>query len=146
MIGFIKGLFRSKSETEVEDNASNGKAAPAPTASNYYFLDADDAKTFGDIEYMRSVKSTRRTFPKVKVGEDNELIQNVSALSAEQIKNGKPATASSISIASASTASINGAANGAQPADPAGVDNGDRRRTDTSLDAFRSMARDLRKR
>ena len=59
MTGFIKGLFGGK----------KGGAAPQaskPKSGDAFFLDADSAKTFGDIDYMREVKTVERTFPKGK--------------------------------------------------------------------------------
>ena len=60
MTGFIKGLFKG--------NKDSGAApqAPAPKSGDAFFLEPDDAKTFGDIDYMRQAKTVERTFPKGK--------------------------------------------------------------------------------
>ncbi|MEI6381616.1 MAG: hypothetical protein WCO81_12145 [Cyanobacteriota bacterium ELA615] len=46
-----------------------------------FFLSPDDAKTFGDIEYMRTPNVVKRTFAKTINGGDlGESIKSVSAL------------------------------------------------------------------
>ena len=46
-----------------------------------FFLSPDDAMTMGDIEYMRTSKRTRRTFPKTLKNKDGFAIENeVSSL------------------------------------------------------------------
>ncbi|GAB4377684.1 MAG: hypothetical protein Kow00121_27840 [Elainellaceae cyanobacterium] len=127
MTGFIKGLFGSKKADEVAQR----DGTPKPKQQEAFYLSADDAKTYGDIEFMRSSKSTRRTFPKTKFGTDNEFIQTISSL--EKIKKGQGMISMSGSApesqAAASRAEIE-----------------ERRRTDTNMDMFRNMAREMRKR
>ena len=59
-----------------------GKGAPkddtAPKQS--FYLNDDDAKSFGDIEYMRSNKTVRRTFAKKKGQDHMESVREISAL------------------------------------------------------------------
>ena len=133
MTGFIRGLFRSKPTAETENTQQppaqtrNGRKAEA------YYLSPDDAKTYGDIEFMRSEKSIRRTFPKAKMGTDNESIRKISSLASIADENrfispdSQPAQPQA--TAPASTPEID-----------------DRRRTDTNMDMFRNMAREMRKR
>jgi hypothetical protein len=143
--GFIRGLFGSK---------SNG-AEEVPQPKEAFYLSDDDAKTFGNIDYMRSSVKTRRTFPKQVVGEDNEFIQEVSATKklteAEKPKqpyspfNGyalQPTEPSS-NGASSNGASSNGAS--AKPAESSSPAPSAPRRTDSSMDMFRNMARDIKK-
>lgn len=65
MAGFL-GLFGGKKE-------EGSKEA--------FFLDSDESKSLGDIEYMRTPNTVRRTFAK-KAGETEhkEFIQNVTAM------------------------------------------------------------------
>lgn len=143
MTGFIGKLFnrKPKAATVEEPQKPQKKAesvrSPKPQKPQkpevYYFLDADEAKTFGNLEYMRSSKSIRRTFPKTKLGKDNESIRQVSAMEMQQRSNTNGTAASSANgamtqLTSDSAAKIN-----------------ERRRADTSLDQFRSMAREIRK-
>ena len=60
MTGFIRGLFGKKSKKE----------------ENAFFLDADSAKTYGDIDYMRTAKTVKKSFPK-GLGEVAEAISSL---------------------------------------------------------------------
>jgi hypothetical protein len=44
-----------------------------------YFLDDDAAKSMGNTDYMREVKTVRRTFPKVADGEEFEQVNRISS-------------------------------------------------------------------
>ena len=116
VLGAIGGLFRSKSQDAQPE---------APQQTGAYFLNADDAVSFGNIDYMRSSTSTRRTFPKAAVGDDNAFVQSVSSM--------KKADMKAQAIAEAKLPSLS-----EQPKT-------ERRRADSNLDMFRNMARDLKK-
>lgn len=126
MIGLIKGLFGSKPAVEVEDGSQNGAVAQKAGA---FYLNPDDAKTLGDIEYMRSSKVVRRSFPKEALGEDNEFVQAVSALGRQVGEKENSANADATSAFSAQSA-------------PEVIE---RRQSDSSMDMFRNMARNMRK-
>jgi hypothetical protein len=69
MTGFIRGLFGGNKS----DQPEQPKGA--------FFLDDDSAKSMGDVEYMRSIKATRRTFPVTVDQPDHiEIVQSVSAV------------------------------------------------------------------
>ncbi len=119
MAGFF-GLFGKKKNT-VEDS---------------YFLSPDDAKTFGDIDYMRKSKTVRRTFPKVQGGSGAELIKEVSSEKmAEKNPNEIPAYKSS-SFASS---------NSEGESDSSFTPSQQKRKIDTSMDMFRKMAKQIKK-
>lgn len=137
MLGAIKGLFRAKPKDESVAKAEaeakppkvkTPKVKPANQKldSDAFFLDADSAKTFGDIDYMRSSKSVRRSYPKEKLGKDNASVKTLS------------------SLAKSSPNLSNGSAPAASPSQP-DQPKSDRRRADSSMDMFRNMARDLKK-
>lgn len=136
MTAFIRGIFRSQPEDNTREAQSSTQqsaqknvqdvSAPQQKAEAF-FLSPDDAKTYGDIDFMRSAKSIRRTFPKGKTGADNAFVQSVSSLE-------KQAGQAFITSNSAE-------AQAAQNAEAT-----ERRRADTSMDMFRNMARDMRKR
>ncbi|NJK60100.1 MAG: hypothetical protein HC918_07505 [Oscillatoriales cyanobacterium SM2_1_8] len=92
-----------------------------------YYLDADSAKTFGDAAFMRKEVEIRRTFPKEKAGEDDEIVEVVSSTGKRVI--GEPSTPNPPSI---------------EPPQPKPVAN-ERRQVDTNLDMFRKMAKDIGK-
>lgn len=130
------GFFGKK-----KDN--NGKEQARPTETNgskpevYYFLDADQAKTFGNIDYMRTSKTVKRTFPKTAGnGGTFERVQTVSAMEAAK------AAALKAAMDQAGTDAAKAAAN---PSEIKPGSEADRRRSDSSMDMFRNMARDMRK-
>jgi hypothetical protein len=140
--GFIRGLFGSKSKGDAEEIVQPKEA---------FYLPVDDAKTFGDIDYMRSSKRTRRTFPKQIVGEDNEFINEVSSTD-----KAKPVEKSAFSTSPFNTAPMTDSSVSAKPpasfspapSNPApSTSSGstDRKRADSSMDMFRNMARDIKK-
>ena len=136
MTGFIGRLFGSKdkadkTETKAEAPARKERPAAAPTSKDAFFLDTDSAISMGDVEYMRTVKKVKRTYAKTfDSPEHMEQVKEVSAL------NGKV------------SASSNGAtdpASGSEPQQPENNAAQQRRRTDSSMDMFRNMAKDIRK-
>ncbi len=105
-----------------------------------YFLEPDDAKTYGDIDYMRKSKTVRRTFPKT-LGNNKgaEFIQEVSSMKAAK-KNGLQQNSSSISTQSSSQSESFTSESSFQPSE---VDK--RRSTDTNMDMFRNMAKGIKR-
>lgn len=147
MTGFIRGFFGGKAkaeETPLESNngaSSNGAATtngavsqPAPT-SKAFFLNDDEAKSLGNVEYMRKAVKIRRTFPKTAGSNVKEIVAEISSLekklelSQAQIEIVNPAPAAQPESAILNQDAI-----------------AERRSTDTSMDMFRNMARDLKKR
>ncbi len=135
MTGFIRGLFGGKAKNPGESDRPV-RAQPQPTierASDSFYLDPDDAKTFGNIDYMRTSKTIRRTFAK-KRGEtgEKESIRKVSATEAmkteqETLVKKKLNEPSFQSMAKTETSNFS------------------RAKTDTNLDMFRQMAKDMKK-
>ncbi|NJL82614.1 MAG: hypothetical protein HC890_06010 [Chloroflexaceae bacterium] len=115
-----------------------GKKADQPQKSQQeaYFLDADSAKTLGNIDYMRKPNVSRRTFPKTMGNTSTELIQEISALERKVVTGGNEYSRS--------------AAFSPKPAEAQKTPDPDttatqRRRADNNLDMFRNMARDIKK-
>ncbi|WP_448534178.1 hypothetical protein [Parathermosynechococcus lividus] len=118
-MGLFDGLFRG------------GKKAPAdPKPTKEFFLDPDEAKTYGNIEYMRTAKPVKKTFPATGGStEEVEVVELVSSLEKVDVAaQNKGTPEPSVTDVSAPAA-----------------EEQERRRTDTSLDLFRSMAKDLRR-
>lgn len=136
MTGFIRGLFNSKAKAK-----QNGKVEEVPPVkpektSKAFFLDADDAKTLGDIDYMRTAKSIRRTFPKTAGGGVSfERVVEISSMQSNAFST--PPVVAPEAIAPPETP---------EPPKAPDSDNSNQRRTDTSMDMFRNMARDLKRR
>lgn len=137
MTGFIRGLFGRKEKQS---------AAPQPRQTGAFFLSEDDAKTFGDIDYMRSNKVVRRTFAKKKgQTEEMESVRQISAMDMRNLDEmGRPTQTNN---------GASGMANGSstsnfQPSTASEKSDFQRRtaKTDTSMDMFRNMAKDIKKR
>jgi hypothetical protein len=130
MTGFIRGLFSR--------NNKQPRAPKPPKQTGAFFLSEDDAKTFGDIDYMRSSKVVKRTFARKK-GQTEELesVRQISAMEKRNI-DGNTFTSPLTQSQMASSES--------QPS--TGTSQFQRRtaKTDTSMDMFRNMAKDIKKR
>ena len=101
--------------------------------SGSFYLESDDAKTFGDIEYMRKQPQVKKTFPKMAGGQPMKVSDSTTKAAMEMSKpssNGSSASSFG-SSSSSSTSSLT-------PETP-------RRRPDNNLDEFRKMARDMKK-
>ncbi|PZV09658.1 MAG: hypothetical protein DCF32_01715 [Leptolyngbya sp.] len=139
MTGFIRGLFGGKAKNPGEADRPVRKQPPAqqPTIKQVggaYFLSEDDAKSYGNIEYMRSSKTVRRTFAK-KRGEtgEKESIRQISALEAKRLQE------QGLSIEKLAPSEVT-----IQPAVKKDA-SAERRKVDTNLDMFRKMAKDIKK-
>ena len=134
MTGFIRGLFGGKGKNPGEADRPVRQRPTVERAGGAFYLDPDDAKSYGDIDYMRSVKTVRRTYAK-KRGEvaEKESIRQISALEAQKVQeNGLPAPK---------------AAQAESSFQPAVKKDStfERRKVDTNLDMFRQMAKDIKK-
>ncbi len=138
MTGFIRGLFGGN------NNPDQPKEA--------FFLSEDDAKTFGDIDYMRTSKTVKRTFAKKK-GQTEELesVKSISAMGAKTMKEGDlpqpKKAASAASFTSTSTPTFSAPTQPAETPKPASApqpqDTTAKRTPDDSMDMFRNMARNI---
>ena len=137
MVGFIKNIFGSK-------NDNNGEQQPRQKQQAFY-LDPDEAKTYGDIDYMRQPTKTRKSFPK-SVGnpEGGEIIEEVSALEKKSLskkQSKKKSNQSSSTSVTPSESTQEGKIYSAKD-DP---EIQKRRQSDSSMDMFRNMAKDIKK-
>jgi hypothetical protein len=135
-----------------------GKGAPkeenAPKQA--FYLNDDDAKSFGNIEYMRSTKTVKRTFAKKKgETEHMESIRQISATKASVVSDNNRGMFNSTPQSSFSSSSFNnGASSGAStsntstpatPQPPALEAPPRRKPSSNDMDMFRNMAKDIRK-
>lgn len=135
MTGFIRGLFGSSKAQSVEAEAPK-KVDRQPKESQEFFLDMNEARTYGNLEYMQTAKKVKRTFPKTaSQPEELELVQEVSAMDQRIVAEG--AESASLPITETQTAS--------SPTISSSSEAAERRKTDTSMDMFRNMAKQIRK-
>ena len=124
----IFDLFKRK-------GGSAQQGGPA-TPKDAFFLSPDDAKTFGDIDYMRTPRTIKRTFAKTIDGGDiGESVKSISALeekvlNPEELKT-KKTNKSEVSFSSSETTQTNFSE--------------ERRPASTDIDIFRKMAGDINK-
>lgn len=127
MTGFIRGLFGGKKQPS---------APKPPRDRGAFFLSEDDAKTFGDIDYMRSSKVVKRTFARKK-GQTEELesVRQISAMQKREVdERGLPSQSQS-----ESTPTFESARQATE------TPKFQRRQADDNMDMFRNMARDIKK-
>ena len=128
MTGFIRGLFGGNKQ---------------PRDSEAYFLSEDDAKTFGDIDYMRSNKVVKRTFARKK-GQTEELesVRQISAMNRQNVNGygvpSKPEPKQTSQASSFQPSSF-------ERSRSFDTSKFDRRKSDDNMDMFRNMAKDIRK-
>jgi hypothetical protein len=113
MTSFLKGLF-------------GGNSGDAGKPQGDYYLDADSAKTFGDVEYMRKRKKVRHTFPT-----GAEVVEEISSVDKQELTE----EVAPKSITSEPTFEPK------KPASSASTE-----ATSLNMDIFRKMAKDIRRR
>ena len=144
MTGFIRGLFGGNKNPDQPKEA--------------FFLSEDEAKSFGDIDYMRTSKTVKRTFAKKKgQTEEIESVKSISAMGAKEIsqeeafKPKKAASAATFASAAptptftapaAATPPATEPAAESKPA-PSVEETTVKRTPDDSMDMFRNMARNI---
>ncbi|MBD0336372.1 MAG: hypothetical protein ICV62_12855 [Cyanobacteria bacterium Co-bin13] len=127
MTGFIRGLFGGKKKEEPPRPLT-------PEEKAAYYLDPDDAKSYGNIEYMRTSKTVRRTFARKRgVAEELASVRQISAMEMQRLReDGTP------------DVTVNGQASYGAVA-PKDDTVAKRRQLDSSMDMFRNMAKDMKK-
>ena len=150
MAGFF-GLFGKKTKyvDEPQQNISSAQS------SEDFYLSSDDAKTLGDIEYMRTPKAVRRTFPKTKNKKNSELLISVSATGKQSVKGDRVSNNAPASIPQFKTVESTPQSQPvestpqSQPVEsskaPETPKFTPKRTPDNSMDMFRNMARQIKK-
>lgn len=129
MSGFLQRFFRRK-PLPGESETNRAKPAKTPKESQAYFLDPDEAQSYGDIDYMRTSKTVRKTF----LGGKIEVIEEISA----KEKRVREERGMGKSIAESSTPSAE-----ANTSTPSSSIPTERRRSGSEMDRFRNMAKDI---
>jgi hypothetical protein len=128
MAGFF-GLFSKKNK---QDNVPK----------DAFFLSPDESKTYGDIDYMRTTKTVKRTFVKT-VGnpQGGEVVSQVSSekmrkADGRDAKRITPKTATATDFTSTSSSSDSSTGSFTPTANT---------KVDSSMDMFRQMAKKIKK-
>jgi hypothetical protein len=111
-----------------------GGKKKAETPKGDFFLDFEEAQTFGNAELMKKSVTIKRTFPKVR-GEGGATV--VTQVSSETMRKVNPNQA-----ASRTTESSTEAAPAPQPTLSSSKPN---LKVDSSMDMFRSMAKNIKR-
>jgi hypothetical protein len=130
-----------------------------------FFLSPDDAQTMGNIDYMRTTRRTRRTFPKTLKNKDGFAVENIVSsiedrnnLYQGNSSNSQNTTVNTVFNPTPSSQSQPGVTGGSAVTQTnsaqsgfSGIKNFDsiktpeeRRKPDKSMDMFRSMAKGMR--
>ncbi len=132
-----------------------GKGAPKDDTApkQAYYLNDDDAKTFGNIDYMRSAKTVKRTFAKKKgQAEHMESVRQISSTAAKIIEantNSSTSTQPTVTFSSFNTPAAS--APKSEESKPATTESTStsaparRKPASSDMDMFRNMAKDIRK-
>ncbi|MEN9204745.1 MAG: hypothetical protein Q6J68_00635 [Thermostichales cyanobacterium SZTDM-1c_bins_54] len=103
---------------------------PGSQQSQAFFLDPDEAKTLGNVEYMRTPRTVRKTFPKI-VGNQKETLEIIESVSAvEKVRLNQPEPEPTPA---------------AEASPPGEAPEAGRRRPSDDLNPWRSLAREIRK-
>jgi len=133
MVGILRRLFGSRGQAD-SNPVSEKIAQPAKKQGkqdNTFFLPPDEAKTLGNIEYMRTPKLVKHTFKDFGSGSKIEVVEEVSSLSKVKLEK---QTKAAEPVAEQSSPTSDGSSGA-----------GSRRQGGSDLEKFREMARSLRK-
>jgi len=136
MTGFIRGLFGGNRKP---------RAPKPPKQRGAFFLDEDEAKTFGDIDYMRSSKVVKRTFARKKgQTEEMETVRQISAMQRQDVDENGLVKRQPMNNASSMQSSTPSFESASKPAEAPKFER--RKAASNDMDMFRNMARDIKKR
>ncbi len=99
-----------------------------------FFLNPDEAKTLGNVEFMRKAKTIKRTFPKTRNSQGAQVVQQISSMEK------KPLNSNGVVSPMQSPSQAQGKIENTQ----SGTET-ERRKGDSSIDMFRKMAREIKK-
>ena len=137
-MGFLSNLFGLKSKY-VDEETDEAEQAAEAQKRQAYFLEPDDAKTFGNINYMRSPTSVKKRFAKKKDDTGEVLEQEVETSAFGQvIRSNKQISTTPEPVPTPEK----------QPTKESQPSSFERRRAganDSNMDMFRQMARDMKK-
>lgn len=121
-MGFLSNLFGLKTKY-VDEETDEAELAAEAEKRKAFFLEPDDAKTFGNIEYMRSPIQK-------KSGKKEEIPEPIQQKAFQQVMDSDKQM---------------DATPEPQPSTQNSPANSEKRRADSSMDMFRKMAREIKK-
>ena len=124
-----------------------GKGAPKDDTApkQAYYLSDDDSKTYGNIEYMRSNKTVRRTFAKKKgQTEHMESIRQISSLKSANLDSNPVQGQASYGLSNSGGNSPSYSGTSSTPSSSA-ASTPRRKPASGDMDMFRDMAKKIRK-
>lgn len=133
MVGIFRRLFGWRGQAAATPSPETF-AKPTPTKErkdNTFFLDPDEAKTLGNIEYMRTPRIVKHTFQDFGSKEKVEVVEQVSSLSKVKLSTEQAKTPETAAEQGSSASSSSGVS--------------PRRQGGSDMDTFRNMARSLRR-
>ncbi|HBE19508.1 MAG TPA: hypothetical protein DEG17_17510 [Cyanobacteria bacterium UBA11149] len=131
-MGFLSDLFGLKTQY-IDEETEEAELAAEEEKRKAFFLTPDEAKTLGNIDFMRTPKAVKRTFAK----SEDEKIVATSAFGQEiTIANGQTPTAKPQAISEVKAPTQNEENRKAS---------NERRSADSSMDMFRQMASEIKK-
>ncbi len=128
MTGWIRRFFGSKkAESQPEETSSS-----RPKKVRSFYLDPDEAKSLGNVEYMRTARTVEKTF----MGGKYRTVESISALEVVDITEKTETTPSPEDVIPKTSTPQQSQS----PASPA-----PRRQAGSDMDTFRNMARDIKR-
>jgi hypothetical protein len=121
-LGLFGGKTKYVDETETNPSTSTEE-------SDSFYLSADEAKTLGNIDFMRQSQTIKHTFPKTKSSQGSEIVQEISALEKTKVTGNAKTSAKAKSESQPRETEVKS----------------ERRSADSSMDMFRQMAREIKK-
>ncbi|MEN9229708.1 MAG: hypothetical protein Q6L68_02275 [Thermostichus sp. DG02_5_bins_236] len=132
MVGIFRRFFGSRGKAD-SIPAAEPISKPKKSRDNAFFLDPDEAKTFGNIDYMRTPKTVKHTFLDFGATEKVEVVEQISSLGKAKLITEEPKTAEAASE------------EGSDPTISTSSQVNPRRQAGSDMDTFRNMARNLRR-
>ncbi|NJK62667.1 MAG: hypothetical protein HC921_08285 [Synechococcaceae cyanobacterium SM2_3_1] len=129
MTGWIRRFFGSKQKAE-----SRPEETPSPRSKKVksFYLDPDEAKSLGNVEYMRTARKVEKTF----MGGKYRTVESISAMEVVDITEKTEARPSPEDV-SPQTSTPKQSQTPTSPAP--------RRQAGSDMDMFRNMARDIKR-
>lgn len=132
MVGIFRRFFGSRGKAD-STPAPEPVSKAAKSRDSSFFLDPDEAKTFGNIDYMRTPKTVKHTFLDFGATEKVEVVEQISSLGKVKLITEETKTSEATSEQGSSSSSSS--SSGASP----------RRQAGSDMDTFRNMARNLKR-